>query len=390
MNYFQEQNQLKKTLNRFKKIRLYHVNGYNNLLPIKAFKKQSYNYQQIQLNTKFHFNAIIMDVDNEHLLTEWNHQGLPTPTIQTVNKHNNKAHLVWLLNVPVYKEHKHAVDYYKAIVNNIKELIGADPAYQNHQTKNFLNTNLYRVTYNDVAYDLGDFRRFITKSTPRYSSDEFDYLVAGSRHIHLFENLRRYGYIIANEDNLKAKLTQKAEHINQYFDAPIKVKYIVNSIYNFCEDNKHNFKNRNRTRAMKFEKIRNLSSEDYVKEVKKRQSKSAIRTSNLRKLKTSIKIKVAIEILIRHKTAIEISIKHKKTLTYKHIAKLADISVSTVRRNLKLINIFIQRSHGFIRSIRLIVQRAKRVCTKSLLGNNAQIDKKKSYFEYAFELFPPI
>ena len=142
---FQKQIQLNKTLSRFNKIRLYHNKGYQNLLPIKVFQKISYKYEQMQLNTNFHFNAIIMDIDNENLLTEWNYQGLPTPTIQTVNKTNNKAHLVWLLNTPVWKEHKHVVSYYKAIVNSIKKLIGADVAYQNHQTKNFLNTELYRV-----------------------------------------------------------------------------------------------------------------------------------------------------------------------------------------------------------------------------------------------------
>ncbi len=263
VNDFQEQNELKKTFSRFKKLRLYSVDGYNNLLPIKVFQKYSYKYQQIQLNTKYHFNAIIMDIDNENLLTEWNYQGLPTPTIQTINKQNNKAHLVWLLNVPVYKKHKHAVDYYKAIVNSIKELIGADPAYQNHQTKNFLNTNLFRTTYNDVAYDLGDFRSFITVSTNRNDHDEgnTDYLVASSRHIHLFESLRRYGYNIANLPNLKDQLTKKAEHINQYFDEPIKVKYIVNAVYRFCEEHKDNFKNKNRKRVMKFEKIKNISKE---------------------------------------------------------------------------------------------------------------------------------
>lgn len=314
MQDFIQHNELNKTLNRFNKIKLYHNNGFQNLLPIETFKKYSYKYQQIQLNTNFHFNAIIMDIDNEELLTEWNYQGLPTPTIQTINKTNNKAHLVWLLNTPVYKEHKHAVSYYKAIVNSIKKLIGADVAYQNHQTKNFLNTKLYRVTYNDLAYDLGDFRGFISQDVANASKnyDEFDYLAADSRHIHLFELLRRYGYKIANESNLKSRLTKKAEYINQSFDKSIKVKYIVNSIYGFCEENQNNFKNQNRKRVMKFEKIKHLSSVEYKKELKDRQSKSASRTTTIKKLKTSAKIKIAIDALVRQ----------RKTITPKNIAEL--------------------------------------------------------------------
>jgi len=201
LNYdFLQQNELQKTFSRFNKIRAEHNYGYRNLLPIKEFTKRASAYQQLQLNTNFHFNAIIMDIDDEEMLTQWNAIGLPTPTIQTINKHNNKAHLVWLLNTPVWKEHKHILSYYKAIVNSMKLLLGADVAYQNHSTKNFLNTDFYRVTYNDVAYDLGDFKEFIIPEhkEDKYSTsdeeDEID-LIANSRHIYLFEKLRRYGYM---------------------------------------------------------------------------------------------------------------------------------------------------------------------------------------------------
>jgi len=372
--------ELNKTLNRFHKLRLYSINGYNNLLPMSVFKKNPNKYQQIQLNTSFHYNAIIMDIDKADLLTEWNHRGLPTPSIQTVNNHNNKAHLVWLLNVPIYKEHKHAVDYYKAIVNSIKKLIGADIAYQNHQTKNFLNLELYRVTYNDVAYDLGDFRNFIIKDIPKNMyDDELDYLVAGSRHIHLFEKLRRYGYSVSTESNLKYMLTKRAEYINETFDSPIRIKYIVNSIYNFCSINQDRFKNKNRKRIMKFKKIHHLSKEDFYKEVKQRQSQSAARTTSIKKLKTSIKLKIAIATLQRH----------KKELTYKHISNQSRTSISTVRRNLKLINVFIQKSHGFIRSIRLIVHRAKRTCTPASLEDHSFQYNQVSVDKFISNLSPP-
>ncbi len=353
---FLKQNELNKILNRFKKIRLYHKNGYNNLLPISTFKKYAHNYQQIQLNTSLHFNAIIMDIDNEALLTEWNAQGLPVPTIQTLNKENNKAHLIWLLNTPVYKEHKHAIAYYKAIVNSIKKRIGADSAYQNHQTKNFLNTELFRVTYNDVAYDLGDFREFISADIiAEKEYDEFDYLVADSRHIHLFELLRRYGYGIAKDSDLLDKLRQRAEAINQGFNKPIKVKYIVKSVYEFCEKNKHNFRDKNRPRAMKFKKIRNLSPQKFKAEVKLRQSKSASRTTDIKRLKTTSQIKIAIDVLIRK----------KQKLNIQNIAKKSKKSPPTIRRHIKIVEIFIQNATGFIRSIRLIVQRAERVCTEN-------------------------
>lgn len=166
------QNELHKTLKRFNKIRLYHERGWINILPVKYLLKTPEKYHQIQLNTKEHYNAIMMDIDEEDLLTEWSAVGLPVPTIQTVNKNNNKAHLVWLLNVPVCKRNKVATKYYKAIVESIKILICADKAYTNHQTKNFLNKDLFRVTYNDVAYDLSDFKNYIIRSESKNELNE--------------------------------------------------------------------------------------------------------------------------------------------------------------------------------------------------------------------------
>lgn len=347
MQNFQQQNELTKTLNRFNKIRLYHNNGYMNILPVKYLIKNPQQYKQIQLNTDTHFNAIIMDIDDEELLTEWNAIGLPTPTIQTLNQNNNKAHLVWLLNIPVSKKNQKAVKYYKAIVDSIKLLIGADQAYQNHQTKNFLNTNLYRITYNDIAYDLADFQDFIIKKEIYKNIDIIKYESVGSRHIDLFNQLRFYGYQIAKHKDLKEKLQKRAELINAEFDNPIKPKAIIKSVLAFCEENKNNFKaaSKERKGAMKFKKITNLSQSDYKKEVVKRQKASSMRSADIKRLKTTGKIKVAVEVLMRKKIR----------LTYLHIAKQANISQRTVNRYARIVKILGQKADGVISSIRVIV-----------------------------------
>ncbi len=361
MNDFQQQNQLNKTLNRFNKIRLYHNYGYMNILPVKYLKKNATKYKQVQLNTDTHFNAIIMDIDDEDLLTEWNAIGLPTPTIQTLNKDNDKAHLVWLLNIPVSKRNRKAVKYYKSIVDSIKLLIGADKAYQNHQTKNFLNSELYRITYNDLGYDLEDFKNFIIKEekykVPQHT-DLAEYESTGSRHIDLFNQLRLYGYKVAKHSNLLEKLQKRAELLNEQFDEPIKPKAIIKSVLAFCEENKNNFKaaRKYRTGAMKFKKITNMSPTNYIKEVSRRQSKSATRTKDIRRIKTAVKIKVAVEVLLRHKTK----------LTYSNIAKQADISPRTAKRYSKIIKILVQKIDGVISSIRVIVLEAEERSTLPL------------------------
>ncbi len=366
MQNFQQQNELKKTLNRFNKIRLFHNYGYMNILPVKYLKKNATKYKQVQLNTDTHFNAIIMDIDDEDLLTEWNAVGLPTPSIQTLNKDNDKAHLVWLLNIPVSKRNRKAVKYYKTIVDSIKLLIGADKAYQNHQTKNFLNSELYRITYNDLAYDLEDFKYFIIREekykVPHYT-ELAEYESTGSRHIDLFNQLRLYGYKVAKHRDLEEKLQKRAELLNEQFDEPIKPKAIIKSVLAFCEENKNNFKaaRKYRTGAMRFKKIVNLSQANYVKEVSRRQSKSATRTKDIKRIKTAAKIKVAYELLLRHKTK----------LTYANIAKQAEISPRTVKRYSKIIKILVQKVDSVISSIRVIVLEAEARSTLPLKYWNA-------------------
>lgn len=65
-----KRDELNRTLKRFNKIRLYHTHGWMNIIPVKYLKKNPQKYNQIQLNTGKHFNAIIMDIDDEELLTE--------------------------------------------------------------------------------------------------------------------------------------------------------------------------------------------------------------------------------------------------------------------------------------------------------------------------------
>jgi hypothetical protein len=350
MKDFIKRDELNRTLKRFNKIRLYHTHGWMNILPIKYLKKNPHKYNQIQLNTGKHFNAIIMDIDDEELLTEWNAVGLPCPTIQTLNKHNNKAHLVWLLNVPVSKENHKAVKYYKDIVNSIKILIGADKAYQNHQTKNFLNEELYRVTYNDYAYDLADFKGFIVKDGKYQYTDLVKLKSTGSRHIDLFNQLRHYAYTIATHKNLQEKLEKRAELINGQFDEPIKPKSIIKSIVNYCEENRNCFKHR--VGAMQFEKIKNLSQKEYKKEVASRQSKSAARTADIKRLKASGRIKATVEALLRQKIK----------LTYANIAKHAKMALRTVKNHTKIVKFFTKKINGAISSLRVIALEAGGAC----------------------------
>lgn len=321
-----------------------------NILPIQYVCKNPTKYGQIQLNTDTHFNAIIMDIDDEDLLSEWNAVGLPVPTIQTINQNNNKAHLIWLLKGGVLKSNRKAVHYYRDIVKSIQILIGADQNYQNHQTKNFLNTDLFNVIYNDFAYDLGEFRQYILPSSTVVEEIKLEDIERSkSRHITLFHQLRQYGYKIAKNKNLYDLLKSKAEALNEQFDIPIKPNSIIKSVYEFCHENRNNFKAKSTAKTMEFSKIQGLTHEKYIKEIAKRQSKSAKRTTQLKVAQTIRTIKVAIDYLRRKKLKV----------TQLAIANFTKRSLSTIKRYAGLIRKILQKKNSLIRSIRVIASRGE-------------------------------
>lgn len=365
-NNINQNTELAQVIARFNKIRTYTVHGYMNILPIKYVCKNPHKYAQIQLNTDTHFNAIIMDIDDEELLVEWSAVGLPAPTIQTLNRDNNRAHLIWLLKVPVSKRNKKATRYYRDIVKSIQILIGADQNYQNHQTKNFLNTNLFNVIYNDNAYDLGEFRQFILPTSTIIGEMNLDDAERSkSRHITLFNQLRQYGYKIAKNKNLYDLLKTKAEILNKQFEIPIKPSSIVKSVYEFCHENRNNFKTKSAIKTMGFSKIQGLTHAKYIEEISKRQSKSAKRTAQLKLAKTLQSIKVAIDNLRRKKLKI----------TLYAIANFTKRSLSTIKRYAILIRTILQKKNGLIRSIRAIASHGEERATSIPLRSTPPICK---------------
>jgi hypothetical protein len=305
-------------------------------------------------------------------LAEWNDVGLPVPTIQTLNADNNKAHLIWLLNHPVSKTNKKAVGYYRDIVKSIQILIGADQNYQNHQTKNFFNDEAYRVIYNDVAYDLAEFHDFVINHRQSASDVAVDATEAStSRHITLFNQLRHYGYTIAKNKNLHTLLENKAHQINQQFEVPIKPRSIVKSVYEFCHANRNNFRSKVKEKPMGFFQIKNLSREEFLKEVSLRQSLAAKRTTQMKIADTLRSIMAAVKLMQRTGSKI----------TLQTIASHSKKSLSTIKRYGKWIKKFIQKEAGLIRSIRVLASGGEERAVSIPLRGNCQLNRIDQYGE---------
>mgnify|MGYP000733455248 CR=1 FL=1 len=92
-------------------------------------------------------------------------------------------------------------------------------------------------------YTLNDFAEYTQKNKYKQIIDAEE--TCFSRHIRLFNVLRYFGYSIAKESvdycSLHSKLQEYANSINNSFERQIKIKYIVNSVTEFCWEHRFDF-----------------------------------------------------------------------------------------------------------------------------------------------------
>ena len=280
---------------------------------VGTLTKYPNSYLRFQLNTKTHWNALAFDIDDPEDIALFNEMGMPPPTISCLNNDNNKGHLIWFLKNPIPMDNKIADKYFRDVWKSLSMFLNSDPAYTGHYVKNFLNDKHYRVRFNNVKYDLKDFQEWNTTTRPKKAKSFKEIESVGSRHLDLFNELRYKGYANANRYEESAffdLLTEEAEAINSKLGEPIKTKHIVKSIFNFCINNKHNFKSKKKRKGYE-----GLSLED-------KQEKSAEDTAMIKNTKTEIKIKSAV---------IALRVKGKK-ITAKNIQDESGLGKTTVFR----------------------------------------------------------
>jgi len=284
----------------------------------KSSIKNNPAVSQFRINNKRVINALCFDIDDAEDAFLWDELGLPQPSIQTFNKFDRKCHLVYLLESPVDKEQYKPYAWAKSILMQMRSMLKGDVAYTNTFTKNFYNTTLFEPIIIDSSYTLADLQSYLPKINTPLKAELTDPI--GSRHISLFESLRRPAYKMVNqvdEDGFLTWLRSEADAINESFDEPIKTKHIVRSIYTFCIENRHNFGNNQGKNRGAYAK--------YLKDgmtLPEKQSKSAELSREKVMIKTELKIEEAIKIL---------GLRGSK-ISNTSIAAKAGVSTKTVQR----------------------------------------------------------
>ena len=206
-----------------------------------------------------------------------------------------------------------------------------------------------------INYELKDFKNILIENknlinmnrTKRVKIHE---ITEGNRNNSLFEVGMRFAKnkVELTSNNILFYLS----NINQQISKPLptsELSTIADSIYKYWSNNSimygsiTNDENIN-VGVMEFEKIKNLSYEDYVKETKRRQSLSAKRTNKIVKNRKELMLN-AKQIYLQNQTEINLNKireviskleEEGNKITVASISKLIDLDRRTVKKYLEL------------------------------------------------------
>lgn len=224
VKHFFEQN------NRFKTLQCQTTSEFWSKRSANHIIAHSDRYKQIQVNSQQLTQCLAFDVDHDDpmIYADYN---LPVPTIITLNKDNGRSHLLYYLKAPVNTHSDIAKNYLADIYDAVTSTLQADQNYSAYNTKNFLNTDLYRVYGSLETRELGDFRAFISTNNARPQKEKKPAISYFSRNCELFDTIRFYAYRIKRDfvsyESFFAHILHKAQITNtSIFSEPLPHKEV--------------------------------------------------------------------------------------------------------------------------------------------------------------------
>ena len=183
----------------------------------------------IQPNSPYDLRWLVYDVDRSTAHYDWEDLKAPPPNITAMNKENGHAHLLYALEVPVWKQpeaHQRPLRYAASIDVALTRLLQADPGYSKLICKNPLHNHWNVNVFQRYSYDLDLLAEYLDLKP---YADRRSYLppVGLGRNCKLFDltrlwsyrEIRKGGYL--NEDFFIYECIQYAGYKNQEFDSPL-------------------------------------------------------------------------------------------------------------------------------------------------------------------------
>ncbi|MGE4418782.1 MAG: primase alpha helix C-terminal domain-containing protein [Sulfurimonas sp.] len=259
----------------------------------------------INFNSKDRISMMIFDIDEFGGKTALNYfkniRGLleyivekigcePTYILET----QKGFHFAYHLKNHVFTHQSKALTYLQNIKKAMGELLGCDPIASNRLSGVWRNPLLHEMYFSEqINYELADFKTFLPpqqrnrkNSSSKIKVDETQ-LTEGNRNAYLFECAMRHAKrfsSLSTEDILIF-----LQETNRRCEVPLtsqELPSIARSVYKYWSHGKIRFgdivKNNINEGVMEFEKMANLSFDEYQAETKRRQKLSALRTNELK------------------------------------------------------------------------------------------------------------
>lgn len=297
----------------------------------------------IQVNHPLKVVFIAFDMDYEGSAFAWDERDLPPFTYTVINHANAHTHGMYMIE-SLFVQHasKSQLRLLKAVISTYSKLLHADKVItsQRQLVKNPFcrNWGLIATGRTYILTELMDsVPRFCRKPIQRDKKADASrgcIIVPHSRNVTLFNEGRFFAYEKVSGCKRSNELFERVLNhilylnetkIRDYFYIPLpygEARTITKSITRWVWKKRRAFiSKRWNTGAMGFERMKNLSYVDYVKETRQRQSASGKRTSRMRREKTLNTLKSSYTGLIR---------KYRK-VTQKMVAEHTGLSIRTVK-----------------------------------------------------------
>lgn len=307
--YKDEDEQLKELLlkNLPKKIKSGNEKHLSNIYQYRTIEALN-KYKFINFNSKEQISFLIFDIDKyedktakEHFKNIYNFLDFITDNIglePTYILETNKGfHFAYHLKNHIFTHQRKALKYVMDIKVAITRLLKCDEIASHRLYGVWRNPLLHNFYFSQkINYELDDFKKYIPRSeftnTPlklkvKINEDE---LIEGQRNKTLFKYAMKYakGKKTLNKDDILNFLT----NINNSKSVGLgntELIQISNSVFKYWQNGEilyGTIKNENvkviNEGVMEFEKMKNLSHDEYLQETKIRQQKAAIRTLKIR------------------------------------------------------------------------------------------------------------
>lgn len=307
--YKNEDEQLKELLlkNLPKKIKAGNEKHLSNIYQYPTIKSLN-EHMFINFNSKEQISFLVFDIDKyedktakEYFKNIYNFLEYITSNIglepSYVLETNKGFHFAYHLKNHIFTNQRKALKYVMDIKVAITRLLRCDEIASHRLYGVWRNPLLHNFYFSQkINYELDDFKKYIPKSeftnTPlklkvKINEDE---LIEGQRNKTLFKYAMKFakGKKVLNKDDILNFLI----NINNSKSVGLgntELIQISNSVFKYWQNGKILFgtmKDENvkvvNSGVMEFEKMKNLSYDEYLEETKQRQQKAAIRTLKLR------------------------------------------------------------------------------------------------------------